>query len=309
MTRTPLQIPVFLVCWVASIAAMAVPVANATPNEDKPLNGSFEMIQVERGRVLNHGYFSFNKIMIIDGTVQGGLVCYGGQTTIRGTVTGNVTIIGGMLEIDQTAEIGGKIVTLGSPFVGPELPVDRHLDIPLKKPFYPGEIDFIEKLKRSVARVIITFLFSGILLFLIPHRVRQTGLEIRTDWIPTFFAGALTLVVFVFCFACSTIFFGYPVGALLFLVFALLFLIAGLFGLVGVLEAIASFVSRFLPSGWSFIHALFLACILFEILSLLPWLGLLFQWIALALGLGGVLLTRFGSNRDWFTHKKKVWLG
>jgi len=266
-------------------------------------------IYVSPEKCLQHGFHSWNKNMVIDGEVRGDLFCLRGQTVLKGRVDGNITVVLGSLHVLPGAEIKGRIVTIGSPYVGPPQKDGKLLEFPLKNAFFPGESFLFEQIKRSAGRIGLGFLWVCMLLFFKPHRLREAGLEIRTDWLPTFFAGSFLLILFSGLFLGILLIFSHPVGPVLFIALFILLLAVFLFGLAGVFEALASILYDRLGMRGNYVHALFFAVCVVEILCLLPVVGFLIQFIILILGFGTTLLTRFGSNKAWFTRKKRVWPG
>ena len=275
-----------------------------------PLYGqNFKEIHVDRGKELNHSYFSFHKNVMIEGVIHGNLFCFMGNVSVKGTVEGDVTVVFGNLELDGLAKVGGQIVTVGTPYIGPQVPMEKRYDLPLKKAFFPQGFSFFEQLKRSLARVLMGFFLACLMIYVKPGLIRETGLEIRTDWMPVFFAGALLIILFLGLLLGSFLIFSNPVGPVLFFFFSLVLFCFSAFGLVGVFETLAHYIAKTLDPKWNYIHSLFLGVLLFEVLSVLPVIGIVIQWVALILGVGATLSTRFGTNKGWFTRKKKVWLG
>jgi len=269
------------------------------------ISQDLEHVAIPESKELSGGYFTYKKLLTVDGIVDGNLFCLGGQTIVYGEVKGNVTVVFGGLEVDKDAVISGSIITIGSPFVGEQK--DSRIDIPIRDIFYPNTISLLELIKRSVFRILITFSLCCLLIFLIPKFVRKTGLEIRTDWIPSFFAGSFVAVFFGMTLFGSLMIFSHNLGPVLFVFLALVLTISTIFGLAAVFEAGAYYVNKALNFKLGFVHALFIAVILCEIGCLIPMIGPIMQLILFILGLGATLMTRFGTNKGWFTKSRNVW--
>jgi len=264
-------------------------------------------VSIPKNKNLSHGYFTYKKFLLIDGSVDGNVFCMGGRTSVHGEVKGNITVIFGVLEVAKDAKVSGKLITIGSPFVGIQEQVDKRIDIPIRDVFYPNNLSWLELMKRSILRIIIAFSICSLLIMFKPKHIRETGREIRTDWVPTFFAGSFLTVFLGMALFGSIMIFAHPLGPILFISISAMVSIIAIFGLVSVFEAIAHYLNRIMPPKTGFAHSLFLAIVICEIGCTLPYIGPAVQLILFILGLGATLLTRFGSNKGWLTKSKKVW--
>ncbi|PIE02335.1 MAG: hypothetical protein CSA81_07425 [Acidobacteria bacterium] len=263
-------------------------------------------IDIPFGKELSHGYFTYKKNLHIEGGIEGDVFCLGGRTTVTGRIEGNIIMVSGTLEVAPEAKITGKIITIGSPFIGPKS-ISGWYDISMKDTYYPEHLTTLESLKRCIFRVMFVFLFGSLLICLKPKNIRTAGLEIRTDWIPTFFVGSFLAIAFILSLFGALFFFSEPIGPILFVVLSCVMTLTALFGLVAVYEAIAYNLKKHIMKKWGFVHAFLAAVLLCEFLFMLPILGPVIQLIAFIFAVGTTLTTRFGTNKGWFTQSKKVW--
>lgn len=231
----------------------------------------------------------------VAGTLKGQLAVFGGNVRVKrtGKIEGDVAIMGGKVEKEEGAVIRGDVVEmkgfklLERPFIFPSPVPHRPSLEDLANWFLGGSIRFVVTLLALIAA-------SALIISLWPEQVNliaETLIKAPLE------SGGIGLAAIIL---------GIPVGLVL-LVFACLgffvwlgLLIMALFGLtalaykVGERVLMASGVKELSP-----IFQVILGVTLIHLLSLIPCLGFLLQLVVYSLGMGAVILSRFGTYRGY----------
>lgn len=231
----------------------------------------------------------------IAGTLEGELAVFGGNVRVKrtGRIKGDVAIMGGRVEKEEGGVIEGEVVEM----VGLRW-LERPFPLPFPIPHYPSLGNWVSWLLGSGIRFVITLLAliaaSVLIISLWPEQVKVVAETLLTAPLESGGIGLATIVL------------GIPVGLVL-IVFACLgffvwlaLLITGLFGLtalaykVGERVMVASGAQRLSP-----IFQTILGVTLIHLLGLIPCLGFLLQLVVYSLGIGAVILSRFGTYRGY----------
>ena len=255
--------------------------------------------------------------MVVSSQVDGDIVIIGGQVELTSTavVEGDITTIGGQMKRDPDAQVNGNIVNNAPPFTIPRVPdvpelpsvpdvpevpdVPNIPDIPnvpstpkinyTFNPFWEG----MNALLRALAVAAIAMLLS---LFFQPQFERVGDAIIRQPFLAGSF-GLLTLVVapLAMLIMIVTIIL-IPVAAIL----GLLIPVAWLFGVVALGQEVGDRFTKAINQTWAPVlstgFGTFLLMILGGFIGMVPCVGWLVPFVIALIGVGGVMMTWFGTR-------------
>jgi hypothetical protein len=162
------------------------------------------------------------------------------------------------------------------------------------------EDDFRLNLAGVLADLVTRFLFGVLILILVPRRVHQMAIQIRTGrrvWLRSFAVGLFLAVGLAALGLLSTI-------AIHTMPVLLVLLIGFMFASVGGMAAIAFAVGRTLLNRAGWLERSPILAVAFGILILfsatrIPFLGSFVFVVVWSMGMGISVLTRFGSEQAW----------
>jgi len=234
----------------------------------------------------------------IDGTVVGDLVALGGDVTLgnHARVEGDVVALGGRVHRAEGAEIGSVVQ-------GPGLGTVRFWR-GLSLPFFSGNIGFrpgsaiASTVSTLIGAVFLTFIGVAVYSFW-PTQTAEVGRTIVAAPLPSLGVGCLVYplaAIFSF-FILITICLAVFVPVVVLLVVA-----AGLFGWIALGVLLGQWLAQ--VTGWRTATpvmvagvGVFVVSIAGAILAEIPCLGTLVVLSAASIGLGAVVLSRFGTRR------------
>jgi hypothetical protein len=243
-------------------------------------------------------------------TVHGDVVIMGGSANIAGMVTNGVAMFGGSVDIKSTAEIAGDIITVGGSLsreegarvggdtvegfrwnwqpnregtrVTPEISLPENFWSPL---------NLFRQMIQAILTVLGLMALGVLVVLLLPNQTAQVTQVIESAPIASLGVGLLSLVVV-------------PILAVLLIItcigpfiLALAALVAGLFGWL----AVGLFVGNKILHGLhtketSALVAVVLGIAVITLVSEIPCIGWFLGLLVASLGLGAVILTRFGTT-------------
>jgi cytoskeletal protein CcmA (bactofilin family) len=294
------------------LLALSLTPAFAQPEDEEGRVVFGQDVTIESGEEVEGDLVVFGGDVVIEeeAKVDGSLVAMGGDVEVAGEIEGDVVAIGGNISLADTAIVDGDAAAVGGrlrqegrakvhgqTFEGfafgrvPSLPVAPS---PPSRPSRNQALDlFLRFIRTVVVTIALTALAILVVLFLPQHTrlVRQTVLA---EALPSLGVGFLTvLVVSVLVPLLTIICIGIPAAFLLILALVA----AGLFGWIAIgllagekiLEALK--VEEPLP-----VVAVVIGVLLISFLSAVPCIGWIVALIVGLLGLGAVVLTRFGTQ-------------
>jgi len=302
---------VLLACLLALLlAATATPVFADGGGGRVVFGGSFTLASGERldGDLV---IFGGNAILEEDSRVNGNVVVMGGNARVAGEVEGDVVTFGGNVEVRATAVVNGDLVTIGGNVHREEGAVVRGSQVeslefrgfprfwtfPTRISFNRG-IDLWSRFIFDVFRAIFMALALAALGLLVvlfwPKQTEAVGQAILAAPLPSGGVGLLTAVVAaaLMVLLAITICLS-PVALLLFVAT----LAAGLFGWIAVGLLVGQrLLEAFKVKGITPMIAVVVGILLISLLGAIPCLGVLVVIVAGCVGLGAVVLTRFGTQ-------------
>lgn len=227
----------------------------------------------------------------VSGRVAGNINVVAGTTTINhnAIITGSINQILNQIETDPGAVIGGEINT----YVFPTSAQD-HLGKRI--------VTFLDLMKPSVwlllqaVRIIVLILATFLTVFLFTKPTQAVIYAIKKNPAVAWGAGILTLfflpisaIVLILTICLS------PIGVIVLLVL----FICTIWGWAAVAKITGDGLAHWLKLNWSEAAVVLVGALItglfVSLVSLIPCIGFLFNNLLAAVGLGGILLTRFGT--------------
>lgn len=309
--------------WLASLLAVLFLALTASATFAQGPNG--DRLIVGQSFVLAAGQELNGNLVVLGGSVTleersivyGDVASFGGSLSVAGTVQGNVAAFGGPVDLRNSAVIQGSLATFGGPISrAPGAVVSGDTFNGLTAPFsLPGRLPIPEMPTPPVGRptdvsrgvlwsilawelwtvgwALVLALLGVIAIALAPRALSRVASTAANDTWVSFGIGLLTLVVglllgLILLIACC-------LGVLVWLALAVAWL-------VGWIAVGLWFGQRLLQAlrvrNVSSLAEVALGIFLITFLSRVPWcIGFLFSLVVGSIGLGAIVLTRFGTQR------------
>lgn len=255
-------------------------------------------VTIEKGAKVQGDMVVFGGNVVLDGTVNGEAVIIGGSMTMGDTavVQGDLVTVGGALSRDPGSEVKGKVVTnIPVPDIQiPDVPSPPFLPSPPNVNFdYKPLGNFLQMLGTTIAVSLLAMFAS---LFLQPQIERVSQAVVGQPVIAGsigLLTGVLAPVVFVILAVTIILI---PVAVLAAAALAL----AWLFGMIAIGTEVGERFTRAINQTWAppltAGMGTFLLMIVVGGIGMLPCIGWLASSLVALIGIGGVVLTLFGSQ-------------
>ncbi|MGA9534026.1 MAG: hypothetical protein WBR18_14995 [Anaerolineales bacterium] len=304
---------------VVVVVAMAFPLtafAQGTPDGRIVFGGSFTL---ESGETMSGDLVVLGGSIVLEegSTLEGSMVVLGGNAVVAAEVTGDISILGGNVNLLNSAIIRGDIISIGGNVqradgatVEGSIRSEDGIDLPFRMPFGPVVIPSVPAIQTGwsgwapVVQIlwfaIRTLLMAALAVLIVmfwPKPTERIGDAIVRQPLAAGGLGLLTALVV-------------PV-VLVVLMITILLIPVSLIGIIGVVvAAILGWVSvglevgkrlakslnwEMAPAAAAGIGTLLLTFVVGGI-GQIPCIGWIAPIVVISLGLGGVLLTRFGSQ-------------
>lgn len=305
--------------------------ADAAPPPDDGTVVWNEDYELEEGEEVSGDLVVFNGdvALEVDSQVRGSTVIWNGDADVRGSIMGDLVVTSGNISLSESAHVHGNVVCSlncdleqetgariegdvieGLPFRGfrfEGVPEPSEVPTPPPVPFYVSGVRkafaWMLKLVRGVITVLVISVMGGLMTLIWPREVNQVGETIFNEPLPSAGVGLLTVIAALTLIITLAITICLSPAALL-LAFALG--MAGLFGWVSVGAEVGRRLLRSLRSAPTEMEPIWvtgLGTLLITTLSLglgaalcLAPLGWLLTTALVLVGLGAVVLTRFGTK-------------
>ncbi|HHY98430.1 MAG TPA: polymer-forming cytoskeletal protein [Firmicutes bacterium] len=303
---------------VISALILILTVSSVTFAESKRSGGSFVFggsIHVDADEVVEGGVVSMGGKVTVDGRVIGDAVSIGGPVEVNGTVegdvvsvgsriylgekarvTGDVTSVGGSIERSPGAVVQGDVTTSGFPFtfrfgnmIWPHMRwAPRHMPWEFFGAMWI--IRLIGALVLSLAIVAIWPNHTAAVASAIEAKLGRITLVGLVAWlllVPSIIILAITLI-------------GIPLIPL----WVLFYIVAAMFGHAAVSILVGDRVAKLANATMTQLVKVLVGALIIALLGWVPGLGALVAVVVGVIGLGGVLETRFGTNKPWFPSRQ-----
>jgi hypothetical protein len=307
----------FFIITLVLVVLMAFPVSAYAQDRDGDqfiFGGTYSL---NEGEVLNGNLMVFGGTVDLDAgsKVNGSVIIAGGSLSVDGEITGDITAAGGATFLGSSAVVGGDAITIGGAFnqspgavirgtVRQEEPGDLNFTIPpditqpgLRGPnlsFDFGIVgDILWGFFRSFALAVLAVIVT---LFALPHTQRTADAVTQTPLL----SSALGLLSIIVSSALLIVLAITIILSPLSLLGIVVLVLAVLFGWIALGLEIGQRLETMFRVNWTpqvsaGIGSLLLALIA-TIIGSIPCVGWIFPFLVTILGLGAVILTRFGTR-------------
>jgi hypothetical protein len=247
-----------------------------------------------------------------DVTIENGMkvrnvVTVGGQITVDGTVDNNVVAIGGSVVLTKKAVVGGNVFSLGGVIVSAR---DAQVGGSMTE---INSSNLYETLTAamsaewegwswifaviSLAIILVILVVALLVVALLPKPVRIVAEAIRENTFKVALCGLLGLVLIAPLALLLTI---SVIGIALIPLEVIIVVASVLLGFIAVGRLIGgSVLHRLKRPNRGMIRETFWGLIVLWLIGWIPYIGWMVKAVAIVLGLGAVLITRFGTHQGW----------
>jgi hypothetical protein len=247
-----------------------------------------------------------------DVTIESGMkvrnvVTIGGQITVDGVVDNNVTAIGGSVVLTKRAVVGGNVLSLGGVIVSArDAQVSGSLTEINSSNLYETLTAALSSEWEgwswifaviSLAIFLVILVVALLIAALLPKPVRIVAEAIRENTFKVVLCGLLGLVLIAPLALLLTV---SVVGIALIPLEVIIVVCSVLLGFIAVGQLIGGKVlHRFKRPNRGMVRETFWGLIVLWIIGWIPYIGWMVKAVAIVLGLGAVLITRFGTHKGW----------
>lgn len=259
--------------------------------------------RLESGETLNNDLtvIGGNAVLEEDSTVNGDVAVMGGNVNIAGTVEGDISVMGGNVSLEDTAVVEGEVSTVGGSVQrAPGARVDRIRDRDdldditiMRSPGFRVGFDPISGPLWGIFQALAAAALAILVNLFAARQMDLTGRTAVSQPIMTGGLGLLTLIVApaILLILIITIIL-IPVSLLGLMVLA----IATLFGWLSMGLIVGRQIAVWLKQNWTEPVNAAVGTLALALVGLFPCLGFMANLLIAMMGLGAVLLTRFGTR-------------
>lgn len=247
------------------------------------------------GSTMTGDVFLTGGTITVSGTVNGDFIAIGGAVNIEDTavINGNISLIGATLKNSPLAEINGEITEQSPKFLDFDFSNPQNIDIP----FTPSQTPLTKMLQASLQALAMAAL-AVILGLLFPQQIKRIATTFASEPLVTGGVGLLTIVIAAILLVIFTLtIILIPITALS----ALLLGIAIVFGWIAIGHEIGQRIAGLFKATWHSSIAAGIGVLLLGLVTgfatLIPCIGWLVGVIVAVVGLGAVVISRFGSAK------------
>ncbi len=229
-------------------------------------------------------------------------VAIGGSVTVVGKVKEDAVAVGGSVYLKDWSEVGGDAVSIGGKVEKEPRAVVKGNVSEVSIPFLAAkcaELGTCKPVAGLTAFAILSFIgylvLVVVLVALFPNQLGKVSAAVEGSLLKTFLWGALIVILFVPVIILLAISIA---GIILIPVWMIIFGVGMLFGYI----AAAHFIGRKILKAFKLnvktmmVEAL-VGVIILAVVGLVPFLGFIIKAVVSCMGLGGVALTRFGTEK------------
>lgn len=250
---------------------------------------------LDEGSIMTGDVFLTGGTLTVSGTVNGDFIAIGGAVNIEDTadINGNISLIGATIKKSPLAEINGEITEQSPKFFDFNLDNPQAIDFP-----FTARTSLLTKMLKASLQALAMAALAVILGLLLPQQIKRVADTISKEPLVTGGVGLLSVVVAPILLVLLTItVILIPVTIL----GTLLVGLAVLFGWVAIGFEIGQRLSVLFKTTWHPSIAAGIGVLLLGLVTgfatLIPCIGWLIGMIVAILGLGAVIISRFGSTK------------
>lgn len=249
--------------------------------------------------------------------VEGDVSVIGGNTDIAGAVTGDVNVVGSSVRLRSSANVAGDIIRVSGNVTRDTGAVLGGGITTMNLPFTPGDIStpvgetqtrvvvrdrgpfnwFFSTLAGAIAAVVGAVLISIVaiaIVALVPSNVAQATATVSSNWLMSGAVGALTIIaVPIIAVVLAITICLIPFALLLMLAYGIAILAGWTVSARIVGERVVMALNR---RDWSVLGQTLAGAVLLALVGAAPLIGPVVGFVAAALGLGALILTRAGTR-------------
>ncbi len=292
---------------VAFLLAVPSPVLAQTPKGDQVVVG--DAFSLSSDETLNGNLIILGGVgnLAQGSTVTGDVMVTGGAINIQGKVSGSINTIGTAITLGDHAVVEGDINYIGGALVRSEgsqvkgtisTSSPEMLRLPFNlntNPMQPKTlIDFepIGNFLWAVFQILALSFLAMLVVLLLPKPVNRLASTITTRTLPATGMGLLTLVIapaFLLLLIITILLI--PLS----LIGMLMLMVAIVYGWIAFGLVIGVRITKLLKANWAEPISAGLGTLLISVIAMIPCLGWTAAFLAAILGLGSVVMTRFGT--------------
>ena len=275
---------------------------------------------LESGEILDGGLIVFGGTAAVeeDSIVEGDVVVLGGIATLNGLVEGNVVGVGGVINLNENATIEGDLTTVaaslnrdpgaqvnGQVITGIDVPalsfmpntIDIQAIVPFEQTFNPFVFSFW-RILWFLFRTLLWGALAALVAMFLPNPTTRTSNAIVNEPVMSGGIGLLAIIVtpIVLVLLAITCILS-PIS----LLGAMVLVVAWLFGRIAIGLEVGKRIAKSLNRDWSLplmagVGTFGLSLVLDSVGTFIYCVGWLLPLVVGLFGLGGVILTRFGTK-------------
>lgn len=238
-------------------------------------------------------------VEIARGTEVDTAVAIGGSVTVSGKVKGNAVAIGGSLYLKDWSEVGGNAVSIGGTIEKSPRAVVKGDITEMSFPAAAAAVTRGSVVKGVAIFSIISFIAFLVLVIVLvaifPNQLGKISAAAEGAMLKTFLFGLLAIFLFVPVIILLAISIA---GIILIPVWVIIFGVGALFGYI----AAAHFIGRKILKAFklkikTMMVETLVGVIVLAVVGLVPFVGFIVKVVIGCMGLGGAVLTRFGTQK------------
>ena len=261
----------------------------ATASSDKSIVKIGSDVTIEKGQKI-HSVVAIGGQITVSGAVEKSVVAIGGSVVLTKTavVKGNVVSLGGVIVMARDAEVRGDLTEINSNNLYETLTAALSSE-------WEGWSWIFAVISLSIFLVILVL--ALLIAALLPKPVRIVSEAIRENTFKVILCGILGLVLIAPLALLLTI---SVVGIALIPLEVIFVVCSVLFGFVAVGQFIGAKLLRLLKRPEpGIVRETFWGLVILWLIGWIPYVGWMVKAIAIVIGLGATLVSRFGTHRGW----------
>jgi hypothetical protein len=261
----------------------------ATASSDKSIVKIGSDVTIEKGQKV-HSVVAIGGQITVSGAVEKSVVAVGGSVVLTKTavVKGNVVSLGGVIVMARDAEVGGDLTEINSSNLYETLTTALSSE-------WEGWSWIFAVISLSIFLVILVL--ALLIAALLPKPVRIVSEAIRENTFKVILCGILSLVLIAPLALLLTI---SVVGIALIPLEVIFVVCSVLFGFIAVGQFIGAKLLRLLKRPEpGIVRETFWGLVILWLIGWIPYIGWMVKAIAIVIGLGATLVSRFGTHRGW----------
>lgn len=278
--------------------------------QDEAANDVILPIIIAPNKTADYRIFARNQEVHIDGTANKDIVSIKGTVFVKGEVNADISVLGGSVHLADSAVVTGAIICIGGQVIQDGNPTTRKIT----SLFAPTNNEPPPWLSSAWSRVafffghsLVLFLLVTLLFYSFPNQVNEAGFQLSQDLVRAAIIGATIWAALLTLFFLSFLLMVVGVGFLVFMFTFAITTVLALFGTAVVFyqggQGLESISGGKIPLNVAILIAVMIASALLYV----PLLGDLMILLVAIFGVGIVMETRFGTNKQWFTRKARYW--